>query len=66
MQWFRNELTMYYAHEQLQRWQFRGPDCFLVRDVARIPRNSWVVWEDGTRWTSGAGGGARNWDYIWE
>lgn len=43
-------LTVYYAHEQLQRRQFRGPDFFLVRDVARIPRNSWVVWEEGGRY----------------
>ncbi len=43
-------LTVYYTHEQLQRRQFRGPDFFLVRDVKRIPRNSWVVWEEGGRY----------------
>jgi Uma2 family endonuclease len=43
-------LTVYYAHEQLQRRQFRGPDFFLVRDVTRAPRNSWVVWEEGGRY----------------
>ena len=43
-------LTVYYAHEQLQRRQFRGPDFFLVRDTPRIPRNSWVVWEEGGRY----------------
>ena len=44
-------LTVYYAHAQLQRRQFRGPDFFLVRgDVVRAPRNSWVVWEEGGRY----------------
>ncbi|HPF59433.1 MAG TPA: Uma2 family endonuclease [Candidatus Competibacteraceae bacterium] len=43
-------LTVYYAHEQLQRRQFRGPDFFLVRDVSHTPRNSWVVWEEGGRY----------------
>ena len=43
-------LTVYYAHEQLQRRQFRGPDFFLVREVTRAPRNSWVVWEEGGRY----------------
>ena len=43
-------LTVYYDHEQLRRRAFRGPDFFLVRDVARIPRNSWVVWEEGGRY----------------
>jgi Uma2 family endonuclease len=43
-------LTVYYAHEQLQRRQFRGPDFFLVREVTRIPRHSWVVWEEGGRY----------------
>jgi Uma2 family endonuclease len=43
-------LTVYYTHEQLQRRQFRGPDFFLVREVERTPRNSWVVWEEGGRY----------------
>jgi Uma2 family endonuclease len=43
-------LTVYYAHEQLQRRQFRGPDFFLVREVTRAPRHSWVVWEEGGRY----------------
>jgi Uma2 family endonuclease len=43
-------LTVYYDHEQLRRRAFRGPDFFLVRDAARIPRNSWVVWEEGGRY----------------
>jgi Uma2 family endonuclease len=43
-------LTVYYTHEQLRRREFRGPDFFLVRDVAGGPRNSWVVWEEGGRY----------------
>ena len=43
-------LTVYYDHEQLRRRGFRGPDFFLVRGVARHPRNSWVVWEEGGRY----------------
>jgi Uma2 family endonuclease len=43
-------LTVYYTHQQLRRREFRGPDFFLVRDVSREPRNSWVVWEEGGRY----------------
>ena len=43
-------LTVYYTHQQLRRREFRGPDFFLVRDVGREPRNSWVVWEEGGRY----------------
>ena len=43
-------LTVYYDHQQLRRRTFLGPDFFLVRDTARIPRNSWVVWEEGGRY----------------
>ena len=43
-------LTVYYDHQQLRRRSFRGPDFFLVRDVLREPRNSWVVWEEGGRY----------------
>ncbi|MBZ4195004.1 MAG: Uma2 family endonuclease [Candidatus Contendobacter sp.] len=43
-------LTVYYAHEQLQRRQFRGPDFFLVRETDPRPRTSWVVWEEGGRY----------------
>ena len=43
-------LTVYYDHEQLRRRAFRGPDFFLVRDATRVPRNSWVVWEEGGRY----------------
>jgi Uma2 family endonuclease len=43
-------LTVYYSHQQLRHREFRGPDFFLVRDVTREPRNSWVVWEEGGRY----------------
>lgn len=43
-------LTVYYTHQQLRRREFRGPDSFLVREVSREPRNSWVVWEEGGRY----------------
>lgn len=43
-------LTVYYAHQQLQRREFRGPDFFLVRDTTREARTSWVVWEEGGRY----------------
>ena len=43
-------LTIYYTHQQLRRREFRSPDFFLVRDVSREPRNSWVVWEEGGRY----------------
>jgi Uma2 family endonuclease len=43
-------LTVYYSHQQLRHREFRGPDFFLVRDVDREPRNSWVVWEEGGRY----------------
>ena len=43
-------LTVYYTHQQLRRREFRGPDFFLVREVSREPRNSWVVWEEGGRY----------------
>lgn len=44
-------LTVYYTDEQLQHRLFRGPDFFLVQgDVARAPRNSWVVWAEGGRY----------------
>lgn len=43
-------LTVYYSHQQLRHREFRGPDFFLVREVSREPRNSWVVWEEGGRY----------------
>jgi Uma2 family endonuclease len=43
-------LTVFYSHQQLRHREFRGPDFFLVRDVDREPRNSWVVWEEGGRY----------------
>jgi Uma2 family endonuclease len=43
-------LTVYYSHQQLRHRDFRGPDFFLVRNTEHLPRNSWVVWEEGGRY----------------
>lgn len=43
-------LTIYYSRQQLKTRDFRGPDFFLIKDVARHPRNSWVVWEEDGRY----------------
>ena len=42
--------SVYCDHAQLRQRAFRGPDFFLVRNVQRWPRNSWVVWEEGGRY----------------
>ncbi len=43
-------LTIYYSRQQLRTQDFRGPDFFLVKDVQKHPRNSWVVWEEEGRY----------------
>ncbi len=43
-------LTVYYNREQLKSRDFRGPDLFIVTDVEKRARNSWVVWEEGGRY----------------
>lgn len=43
-------LTVYFSREQLKTRDFRGPDFFVVQGVAKHPRNSWVVWEEGGRY----------------
>jgi Uma2 family endonuclease len=45
-------LTIYYSRQQLRTQDFRGPDFFLVKDVQKHPRNSWVVWEEEGRYPS--------------
>ncbi len=40
-------LTIYFSREQLKNKDFRGPDFFLVKQTAKRPRRSWVVWEEG-------------------
>lgn len=39
-------LTIYFSRQQLRNRDFRGPDFFLVRNTAKLPRKSWVVWEE--------------------
>ena len=43
-------LTIYFSRQQLKNHDFRGPDLFLVKNTARSPRNSWVVWEEDGRY----------------
>ncbi|KAM3113244.1 Uma2 family endonuclease [Phormidesmis sp. 146-33] len=39
-------LTIYFSRQQLRNRDFRGPDFFLVKQTAKVPRNSWVTWEE--------------------
>jgi Uma2 family endonuclease len=39
-------LTIYFSRQQLRNRDFRGPDFFLVKQTQKIPRNSWVTWEE--------------------
>ncbi|NJL91960.1 MAG: Uma2 family endonuclease [Coleofasciculaceae cyanobacterium SM2_1_6] len=43
-------LTIYFSRQQLRNRDFRGPDFFLVKNVSRDLRNSWVVWEEDGRY----------------
>jgi Uma2 family endonuclease len=43
-------LTIYYSPRQRKSEHFRGPDFFVVLDVERKPRKSWVVWEEGGKY----------------
>lgn len=43
-------LTVYFSREQLKSRDFRGPDLFVVTGVAKHPRTSWVVWEEGGKY----------------
>lgn len=39
-------LTVYFSRQQLKNRDFRGPDFFLVKNIERRHRTSWVVWEE--------------------
>ncbi|WRH66756.1 MAG: Uma2 family endonuclease [Planktothrix sp. GU0601_MAG3] len=39
-------LTIYFSRQQLRNRDFRGPDFFLVKNTSKLPRKSWVVWEE--------------------
>jgi Uma2 family endonuclease len=43
-------LTIYFSRQQLKNREFRGPDLFLVKDTEKLPRTSWVVWEEDGRY----------------
>ena len=43
-------LTIYYSLRQRKSEDFRGPDFFVVFDVEKKPRKSWVVWEEGGKY----------------
>lgn len=45
-------LTIYFSRQQLRNNDSRGPDFFLVKQVEKRPRNSWVVWEEDGRYPS--------------
>ncbi len=44
------DLTIYYSPEKIKNRDFRGPDFFVVKDVSKEPRPSWVVWQEGDRY----------------
>lgn len=40
-------MFVYFSPHQVKTHDFRGPDVFVVLDVPRGERKSWVVWEEG-------------------
>jgi Uma2 family endonuclease len=40
-------MFVYFSERQVRSNDFRGPDVFVVLDVERRPRKSWVAWEEG-------------------
>jgi Uma2 family endonuclease len=40
-------MFVYYSAEQLRNKDFKGPDFFVVLDVPKGERRSWVVWDEG-------------------
>jgi Uma2 family endonuclease len=42
-------MFVYFSELQLKRNDFRGPDVFVVLDVEKKERKSWVAWEEGGR-----------------
>ncbi len=41
------DMFLYFSLEQVRGKDFRGPDFFVVLDVPKRERKSWVVWEEG-------------------
>jgi Uma2 family endonuclease len=42
-------MFVYFSEQQIRNNDFRGPDFFVVLDVERKGRKSWVAWEEGGR-----------------
>ena len=42
-------MFLYYSETQSKKYEYRGPDVFVVLDTADHERKSWVVWEEGGR-----------------
>src|SRR5688572_19099343 len=42
-------MFVYFSERQVRSNDFRGPDVFVVLDVERRGRKSWVAWEEGGR-----------------
>jgi Uma2 family endonuclease len=42
-------MFVYYSETQARRYDYRGPDVFVVLDCEEHERRSWVVWEEGGR-----------------
>jgi Uma2 family endonuclease len=42
-------MFVYFSEQQVKNNDFRGPDVFVVLDVERKGRKSWVAWEEGGR-----------------
>ena len=40
-------MFVYYSITQVRNRDFKGPDCFVVLDVPKGERRSWVSWEEG-------------------
>ncbi len=40
-------MFVYFSEHQIRSNDFRGPDVFVVLDVERKVRKSWVAWEEG-------------------
>ena len=40
-------MFVYFSLEQVRNQDERGPDVFVVLDVPRTERKSWVIWEEG-------------------
>lgn len=40
-------MFVYFSEAQVRNQDFRGPDVFVVLDVPKRERKSWVVWQEG-------------------